>query len=122
MSRTPEGKIKDAVRAILAEFEASPHDVDGFHVGHLYQHWPVPSGFGASTLDCLVGYCGMFIAIETKAPGKKPTPRQKLTCAEIKGAKCKVFVIDGAEGLLALRTFLLQLKFRNADADAHDCK
>jgi len=115
MSRTPEGKIKDKVRDVLAEFEGSPHTVDTFIVKHLYQFWPVPGGFGASSLDALVTYRGMFIAIETKAPGKKPTPRQLLTIAQIEGAGGKVFVIDGDEGVLALRTYLLQLRFRNAN-------
>ena len=64
--RTPEGKIKDKVKALLAEHGA-------------YQFWPVPMGYGAKTLDCLVCAYGRFLAIETKGAGKDLTKFQKLT-------------------------------------------
>ena len=118
MAVTPEGKIKAMVVRTLAQFEASPTDVDGFVVSDMYTFWPVPSGFGASSLDCLVCFRGVFIGIETKAPGKKPTPRQKLTIAEISGSGGKVFVIDGEESCKALKTFLHQIMFRTKNANA----
>jgi hypothetical protein len=117
MAVTPEGKIKSMVVRTLAQFEASARDVGGFVVSDMYTFWPVPSGFGASSIDCLVCFRGVFIGIETKAPGKKPTPRQKLTIAEIEGSGGKVFVIDGEDGCKALKTFLHQLVFRTKNAD-----
>ncbi len=77
---TPEGKVKDRVKRLLKK-----HDC--------YQHWPVQTGYGAPTLDC-VGCCsGFFFAVETKAPGKRPTPRQRLTMADMREANGAVFVV-----------------------------
>lgn len=88
MATTPEGKVKADVKKVLAQFGDK---IDGF--------WPVPSGFGESHLD-YVGCIdtpsgGRFFAVETKAPGKKPTPRQSLRIANVKKAGGVVFVIDG---------------------------
>lgn len=58
-----------------------------------YQFWPVQTGYGAATLDCLGCHRGRFFAIETKAPGKHLTPRQELTMAIMNEAKGAVFVI-----------------------------
>lgn len=44
---------------------------------------PVPSGYGVPTLDFIGCYKGFFFAIETKAPGKEPTPRQRKTIKDI---------------------------------------
>lgn len=63
---TPEGKLKAKVKAFLKERGA-------------YFFMPVPSGYGTPTLDFIGCYKGRFFAIETKAPGKKPTPRQQVT-------------------------------------------
>lgn len=38
---------------------------------------------------------GLYVGVETKAPGGKPTPRQNRTIAEIHAANGVVFVIDG---------------------------
>ncbi|QIG66898.1 VRR-NUC endonuclease domain-containing protein [Rhizobium phage RHph_TM3_14A] len=88
MATTPEGKVKAEVKKVLAQFG---EHIDGF--------WPVPSGLGESHLD-YVGCVdtpqgGRFFAIETKAPGKKPTPRQALRIENVKKAGGVVFVIDG---------------------------
>ena len=79
---TPEGKVKEAVKKLLRE-----HNV--------YWHMPVQNGMGAPSLDFVCCANGKYFAIETKAPGKKPTPRQECTMAEIQRAKGKCFVIDG---------------------------
>jgi hypothetical protein len=109
---TPEGKIKKLVKSMLQEFHA-PVQVDGFSVSELYEWWPVPGGFGSSSLDCIIGYRGCMIAVETKAPGEKPTPRQNFTIAQIKGAGCISFVVDSEQSCLLLRDVLRELK--NAD-------
>jgi hypothetical protein len=113
MSRvTPENKVKAMVRKVLDEF-AEYNSVDGYSVTTPKQYWPVPSGFGASDLDCIVCYYGCYIAIETKSPGKDPTPRQNLTIAQTHGAGGKVFVISNEEGCELLRQYLQVIKNAN---------
>ncbi len=93
---TPEGKVKAIVKSIMAKFGDK---IDGF--------WPVPSGYGESHLDYVGCACGWFFSIETKAPGKKPTPRQLERQRRVELAGGKVFIIDGApDGLAALRHWL----------------
>lgn len=88
MSMTPESKVKAKVsRAIDA------------HKG-IYKFMPVPSGYGPSSLDYLLCVKGVFVAIETKAPGGKPTNRQKMIAAQIERAGGVVFIIDGINGEL----------------------
>lgn len=97
MAVTPEGKIKARVKNILTEFGGEYTNVDGFACRALKHYWPVPSGMGASDIDCIVCYYGRYISIETKAPGKKPTPRQDLTLAETKAAGGISLVIASME-------------------------
>jgi hypothetical protein len=85
---TPEGKVKAAVKRILDKYKAR------------YEFWPVPSGYGASSLDCIICFHGMFAAVETKRPGGKPTNRQKMVIRQITAAGGAVFVIDGENGEL----------------------
>lgn len=82
---TPEGKIKDMVRRGLNK------------LSHVYRFMPVQNGMGAPSLDFLLCAGGWFIAIETKTKGKKPTPRQETTIAEIEEAHGLVFVVDDQE-------------------------
>lgn len=60
----PEAHLKDEVKAWLDSLGA-------------YRYMVVPGGYGAQTLDFLVCLRGFFIGVETKAKGKKPTPRQE---------------------------------------------
>lgn len=83
MAQTPEGKVKKRVSDLL---KATPG---------VWYTMPVPSGFGESTLDYMGCYLGRFFAIETKAPGKKPTSRQLQTIAAVERGGGKTFVIDG---------------------------
>lgn len=95
---TPEGRVKAQVKRLLDKYKAR------------YEFWPVPYGYGASTLDCLVCFCGRFIAIETKAPGKKPTDRQRLIIEKIRAAGGVAIVIDGEDGLSELQNHLESIK------------
>lgn len=107
MAVTPEGKIKKLVNKMLDEFVvdlASPQ---------LYRYWPVPSGFGESSLDCIVCYYGVFMAIETKAPGKKPTPRQQDCMMRMRCAGGIVHVVDSPDDVEKLRNRLLLIKLAN---------
>jgi hypothetical protein len=91
---TPEGKVKSKVKKLLGTYK------------HLYSFMPVPVMYQASSLDYLICYTGVFIAIETKAPTGQLTPRQRLTIRGIEAAGGTVFVIHDDEGLLALKAYL----------------
>lgn len=86
---TPEGKIKERVKKLLKAYG-------------IYYHMPVMNGMGAPTLDFICCYRGRYFAIETKAPGKKPTPRQLITIRDIEQAGGWAFVVANDEDLLAL--------------------
>ena len=93
MARTPEGAVKELVTAVFKEFGA-------------YYYMPVPGGYGATTVDYLACFLGWFIAVETKAPGKKPTARQETVLRELRAADAAIFVIDGPAGVANLRAYL----------------
>jgi hypothetical protein len=91
----PEARVKDQVKRILRKFLPA-----------IYWHMPVQNGMGEPTLDftgCINGLC---FAIETKAPGKKPTPRQLLTMADMQAGGAFVFVVSDARGLAVLEATL----------------
>jgi len=83
MANTPEGKVKKTVSALLKS------------VPGVFYTMPVPSGYGESTLDYIGCYRGKYFAVETKAPGKKPTDRQNMVIDKMRKAGGAVFVIDG---------------------------
>lgn len=86
---TPEGKIKEKVKKLLKLYG-------------IYYHMPVMNGMGAPTLDFICCFKGRYFAIETKAPGKKPTPRQFITIRDIEAAGGWVFVVANDEDLQVL--------------------
>ena len=95
MALTPEGKVKRHVSQILKRAE------------EVYYFMPVQTGYGSPTLDYLGSSRGRAFAIETKAPGKKPTVRQLAIMREMEKAGMKVFVIAGnPEEYEALRLWL----------------
>jgi hypothetical protein len=90
---TPEGIIKDRVKKVLRAAGA-------------YYHMPVSNGMGAPSLDFIACYRGHFIAIETKAPGKKPTPRQLITMRDMAAAGGFVFIVSCQHELDVLQEYL----------------
>ena len=78
---TPEGRVKNEVKKQLKALGA-------------YHFWAVQTGLGATTVDCLACFHGRFVGIETKAPGKKPTPRQEVVLTQIREAGGITLVID----------------------------
>lgn len=96
---TPEGKIKLDVGKILANYGED-----------LYSYMPVPGGYGKPTLDYMCCYRGCFFAIETKAPGKKPTKYQLLTIEDMQKAGGVVFVVNDGPSLERLRSWLEYLR------------
>lgn len=87
MAQTPEGKVKARVKERLKVWSTGSDPV--------YWHCPVQNGMGKPSLDFVGCYMGQFFAIETKAPGKKPTARQLGTMDEMKAAGAYVIVVDG---------------------------
>lgn len=96
MATTPEGKVKSKIKKLLNKYGA-------------YSHMPVQNGMGAPSLDYVACYKGLFLGIEAKAPGKKPTDRQVRTMSQMRNAGGYVFVIDGDESLMQLEKFLIQV-------------
>jgi hypothetical protein len=79
--RTPEGIVKDKVKAVLKRD------------GH-YQFWPTQTGFGQQTVDCLACYDGKFLAIECKREGvERMTKRQELVMAEMRKAGADTWLV-----------------------------
>ncbi len=77
-----EKVVKDRVKRTLKKY-------------NVYWFMPVQMGYGAPALDFYCCYKKLFLAIETKVPGKKLTARQSITKEIIENAGGKVFVIDG---------------------------
>lgn len=85
MAQTPEGRTKKKIKIVL----------DKYSNYGLWYFMPVPGGYGAPALDYIGAFLGSGFSIEAKAPGKKLTPRQELTSAQMRAARMRVFVVDG---------------------------
>ena len=96
---TPERKVKTTIRQVL-----------DLHRPDIYYDMPVPSGYGKSTLDFIGCYYGRFFAIEAKALGEPPRPRQEGTIEDMRLAGGQVFVVDGPETLVFLSDWLFTIK------------
>jgi hypothetical protein len=81
---TPEGRVKHALKKRLDQLGT-------------YHFWPVQTGFGSFTVDCLACHKGHFAGIEVKAPGKKPTLRQQLVMSAMLASGGQVYVVDSVE-------------------------
>lgn len=92
---TPEGRIKNKIKEIL-----------DLYLGRIYVYMPVPSGYGKTTVDYLICFKGLFIAIEAKKPRGKPTARQHLTLEDVRAADGVTFVVNDDESLGVLKLFL----------------
>lgn len=68
---TPEAWVKRIVKEML---DLHPR---------AYYHLPVQNGMGAPSLDFICCIDGRYVAIETKAPGKRMTERQERTAKDI---------------------------------------
>ena len=86
--KTPEGKVKDAVKKYLDSVGA-------------YWFMPVQTGYGTTTLDFLICYKGVFIGVETKSPTVelKGNVRQRLIIKKIQAAGGCALVIHDVEQL-----------------------
>ena len=84
---TPEGEVKEKVKKLLNKYG-------------VYYEMYVPSGYGKQSLDFVCCAFGTYLAIETKAPGKKLTPRQKKTALDMRSAGGVVVEIIGVDSPL----------------------
>lgn len=75
-----EKTVKDRVKRLLKKYGAT-------------YFMPVQSGYGGTALDFICCLNGRYFEVETKQPGKHPTPRQVLRMDEIKAAGGAVFVV-----------------------------
>lgn len=81
---TPESRVKKAVKERLERYGDD-----------LYYNMPVPTGYGEPMLDFVGCFYGRFFMVETKAEGKKLTPRQEFIRQRVIDARGKVFVVTG---------------------------
>jgi hypothetical protein len=101
---TPEGKVKAKLKKAL----------DAAFPGH-YRFMPVQTGYGAKTLDFLLCIHGLFVAIETKAPGKAMTGLQHSTYQDIYDAGGLAYVVDSEETAdSVIANIILAVEFRSA--------
>lgn len=87
MAMTPEGKVKKKCKEYLKEIGA-------------WYYMPVSNGMGrVGCPDILVCHKGLFMAFETKAPGKikNVTPNQEREINDIKSAYGLALVVDDVE-------------------------
>jgi len=82
MAKTPEGKVKDAVRKLLTEFD-------------IYHFMPPGMGFGRAGIpDIICCFQGKFIAIECKAGKGKTTALQDRELNAIRAAGGMAMVVN----------------------------
>lgn len=105
---TPEGRVKKMVKKALDQFGSD-----------CWRFMPVQSGYGIPALDYLLSIRGHFVAIETKAPGKKLTPLQESTKAAIEAAGGHVFVVWDETSLELALKIMLAMEFNKVDALKH---
>jgi len=105
MALTPEGRVKRRVSAFLGTMPG------------LYYYMPVQAGYGRATLDYVGCYLGRFFAIETKAPGKHATDRQRAVMKAMTEAGAAVFVID-SDDLSELKRWMTEIKESVSEAHA----
>lgn len=87
MGMTPEGKVKKAVKEYLKSIGA-------------WYYMPVSNGMGrVGCPDILVCYKGLFMAFETKAPGKikNVTANQEREITDILRANGLALVVDDVQ-------------------------
>lgn len=82
MANTPEGAVKDQIKAWLDSIGA-------------YHFWPVQMGYGKRTVDCLATISGRSVIFEVKRPGvTEPTKKQNLVLKEAAKAGAVTFTTD----------------------------
>ena len=108
---TPEGRVKKMVKKALDSLGPD-----------CWRFMPVQSGYGTVALDYLLCIRSRFVAIETKAPGKKLTALQESTKAAMEAAGGIVLVVWDEGSLAIAMKIVLALEFApHAYHDAGRC-
>ena len=92
MAKTPERQVKEIVLEALKYVDAYAYSV-------------VETGFGESSVDILASVNGLFVAIECKGTGKKPTDRQLKVMRDVISSRGVAFSVPqkaNAEHFLGL--------------------
>ena len=99
MGMTPEGRVKKKVKEYLQSIDA-------------WYYMPVSNGMGrVGCPDILVCYKGLFMAFETKAPGKikNVTANQQREITDIQRVNGLALVVDDVEQVKeAIRDKIIQ--------------
>lgn len=103
MSLTPEGKLKREVKKWLADLPKRR----GWTVSYFM---PVQRGYGKMGIsDFICCIDGLFVAIETKAPGEGPTARQSAYLSEVVDASGVAAWLDNVNDLDTLESFIAEM-------------
>jgi len=97
---TPEGRVKAKVKKALDKLGTD-----------CWRFMPVQTGYGVPALDYLLCIRGRFVAIETKAPGKRLTALQEGTKAAMEAAGGIVLVVWDETSLEIAMKIILALEF-----------
>lgn len=94
---TPEGRIKNKINKLLAEYGTN-----------IYVFMPVQVGYGKRTVDYLCCIRGVFFAIEAKKPESKGrvTALQSATLEQVQDAGGIGFVVYDDASLAELKRWL----------------
>lgn len=95
MSKTPEGTVKDDIKALLQSYG-----------DRLYYFMPVQTGYGKRGLDFFVCFKGMFIAIEVKRKGGYAKKFQTDLVEEVRDAHGYAIVTDNVEDVANLLDYI----------------
>ena len=94
---TPEGIVKDSVKALLKRYKA-----------HYFM--PVSNGMGRAGVSDFIGcYKGLFFAIETKSPTGKPTALQLKYLGEIEASGGRSFIVRDEHSLSVIENWLKRI-------------
>jgi hypothetical protein len=95
MKSGPENTVKKRVKALLDKYK-------------IFHFCVAASPFGVGGISDRIAVLpnGRILAIECKAPGKKPTPLQTKFLDAIDKNNGRSFVVDGPAGLALLENFL----------------
>lgn len=90
MSKTPESKVKDKVKAVLDSYGA-------------YWFMPPANGFGRSGIpDFIACHRGRFLAVECKAAGGQPTALQNRELFRIRQRQGTALIVTDDPNTLAV--------------------
>lgn len=110
---TPEGRVKDAVKKMLVSVGCIPAAqaarATKAHHGWFFMPVGGPRSGTAGIPDFIGHYLGHFFAVETKAPGGKPTALQTIQLDALDLTGARTFVVDSEESLDRVRRWMEQV-------------